>query len=225
MYCSNCGEYFPENAKFCTGCGSSLQPGHHDVQSKSANPSLIGYSPRINDPAFQKYQNASKNWALLFSLIIAAIAIIAFPIYGQVSGEMEMPYSLYYGMGIGGMFVAIALFQNFSKSRDSTWDGVVVNKRSYKKTRHDRYSDSYSTYTVYEYQVKRDNGKIYSHRTEDDDTVYNYYQIGDKVRHHKGFGYEKYDKSRDAFLFCTACASINDISDEVCFRCKCPLLK
>ncbi len=224
MYCPNCGANLPENANFCTGCGNSLQTPDHEINSQ-ASIGLIGYSPRINDPAFQKYQTASKKWAIIFSLILFVIAVIAFPIYGQVSGEMEMPYSLYYGMGIGGMFVAIALIQNISKNADSTWDGVVVNKKTYKRTRYDKNTDYHTTYTVYEYQVKRDNGKIYSHRTEDDDTVYNYYQIGDKVRHHKGFGYEKYDKSRDSFLFCTACASINDISNDVCFRCKCPLLK
>ncbi|KUG05125.1 hypothetical protein ASZ90_017446 [hydrocarbon metagenome] len=223
MYCSNCGENLPDSVKFCTECGSSLQPVSHNIQPQTT--SLIGFSPRINDPAFKKYQNASKNWALMFSLIIAVIAIIAFPIYGEVSGEMEMPYSLYYGMGIGGMFVAIALFQNIGKGLDSTWDGVVVDKRTYKKTESDRNSNTFSTHTYFEYTVKRDNGKIYTHSTKGDDTVYNYYNIGDKVRHHKGFGYEKYDKSRDTFLFCTACASINDISDEVCFRCKCPLLK
>jgi len=155
------------------------------------------------------------------------IAVIAFPVYGEISGEMEMPYSFFYGLGIGGMFVAIAFFQVISKSRDSTWDGVVVDKQIYDRRRFDNNSDSYTTYTDYEYAVRRDdNGKVYTHSTENDATVYNYYKIGDKVRHHKGLGlYEKYDKSKDTFLFCTACSSINEITDEYCFRCKCPLLK
>jgi len=61
---------------------------------------------------------------------------------------------------------------------------------------------------------------------EDDDTVYNYYQTGDRVRHHGGLNsFEKYDKSQDDIVFCNACASLNDINDEYCFRCNCPLLK
>ncbi len=224
MYCSSCGAILPEDAKFCAACGNSMQ-ARGDYNQAPASATLIGYSPRINDPAFQKYQSSSKKYALIFGLGLFAIAVIGFPIYGQVSGEMELPYSLYYGLGIGGMFLAIAMIQNISKSRDTTWDGVVVDKKKYKKTRYDKDNDYTTTYIVYEYQVKRDNGKVYTHQTRDDATVYNYYNIGDRVRHHKGFGYEKYDKSKDSFLFCTACASINELSNEYCFRCKCPLLK
>ncbi len=61
---------------------------------------------------------------------------------------------------------------------------------------------------------------------EDDDTLYNYYRIGDRVRHHAGLNsYEKYDKTRDSIIFCAACATLCDIGDDVCYRCKCPLLK
>ena len=49
---------------------------------------------------------------------------------------------------------------------------------------------------------------------EDDDTVFNYYQIGDKVRHHGGLNsIEKYDKSGDEIIFCNACTYLNDIKD------------
>ena len=185
-----------------------------------------GYSSKISDPAFDKYRKDSKRWSYLFSFIMFVGAVIGFPLYGNISGEMEMPYSLYYGLGIGGMFLAIAFFQSLSRDRDTTWDGVVVDKKISKRREHDKNSDSTSTVMVYEYKVKRDNGKTYSHQTKNSDTVYNYYNEGDKVRHHKGFlGYEKHDKSRDTFLFCTACATINDVNNEACFRCKCPLLK
>jgi len=49
------------------------------------------------------------------------------------------------------------------------------------------------------------------HQHEDYDTVFNYFDIGDKVRHHKDFdGYEKYDKSKDTImlLHCMRCNSM-----------------
>ena len=56
--------------------------------------------------------------------------------------------------------------------------------------------------------------------------LYNYFAIGDRVRHHAGLNsYEKYDKTGDAFIPCNACGTLCDMSDEICFRCKCPLLK
>ena len=61
---------------------------------------------------------------------------------------------------------------------------------------------------------------------EDDRTVFDYFQVGDRVRHHAGLNsYEKYDKSHDSIIFCNACATLCQISDDVCWRCKCPLLK
>lgn len=186
----------------------------------------VGYSSKINDPAFDKYRSDSKRWSYLFSFILFIVAVIGFPVYGNVSGEMEMPYSLYYGLGIGGMFLAIAFLQALSRDRDTTWDGVVVDKRIFKRRETDRNNDTTTTVTVFEYKVQRESGKTYTHRNNNNDTVYNYYNVGDRVRHHKGFGgYEKYDKSKDTFLFCTACATINEIKHDVCFRCKCPLLK
>ncbi|HCF70082.1 MAG TPA: hypothetical protein DER33_00560 [Syntrophomonas sp.] len=141
---------------------------------------------------------------------------------------IDNPEALLIGLGIGGMFLAIALFQSIGR-RSTTWDGVVVDKQIEEKRRkrhsgdNDYYWEQYTLFTVI---IKRDDGKIYTKSAEDDDTVFNYYQIGDKVRHHGGLNsIEKYDKSGDDIIFCNACASLNDIKDDYCFRCKCPLLK
>lgn len=185
----------------------------------------VGFSSRINDPAFDKYRSDQKRWSLLFSVGLFAVAVIAFPVYGAVSGEMEMPYSLYYGLGIGGMFVAIALVQTIARERDATWDGTVVDKRVFKRQRVDKDNDTMSTVTIYEVKIKRDDGKVVAQRNENTDVLYQYYHVGDRVRHHRGLaGYEKYDKSRDSIVFCAACATINSINEEYCHRCKCPLL-
>lgn len=226
MYCSSCGSQLIEGGRYCTVCGAEVKGKNVSSTIETEKSKLIGYSPKINDPAFYRYIKNSKRWSFVFAVILALIAVIAFPLYGEKSGELEWPLSLFYGIGIGGMFIFIAAVQTVLKASDSTWDGVVIDKKIYNRRKWDKDNDMYIDYTVYEYFVRRDNGKIYSHRTEDDMTVYNYYNIGDKVRHHKGLGlYEKYDKSKDEFLFCTACSSINEINEEYCFRCKCPLLK
>lgn len=94
----------------------------------------MGYSDRINDPKFKKYVKQSNNYAFIFSVVIAAIAIIGFYIAGEKGLEgMSNPESLYIGFGIGGMFILIALFQIFGRKRSKTWDGVVVDKTAKKK--------------------------------------------------------------------------------------------
>jgi len=190
---------------------------------------LIGFSTRINDPAFAKYIKNTNRWSAIFSLILAFAAIIGFLIYGEVSSEMDNPQALFIGMGIGGMFVIIALFQIIGRKRSKTWDGTVVDKKIEAKKRkvntgdNDYYWENYTLFTV---AIRDDKGKIHRIRTEDDDTVHNYYQIGNRVRHHAGLNsYEKYDKSNDTVIFCNACATLNNINEDYCFRCKCPLLK
>jgi hypothetical protein len=189
----------------------------------------MAYSERINDPAFAQYVKNTHRWTWIFSIAIALIAVIGFFIYGQTSAEMDNPQALYIGFGIGGMFLVIALFRSIGYRRGKTWDGVVTGKdiqdKRVKKYTSDEnyYWDVYEVYNVF---VRDEQGNTHTIRTERDDTVYNYYKIGDKVRYHGSLHtYEKYDKSQDTIIFCNACSTLHDIQDDVCARCKCPLLK
>ncbi len=235
MICSNCGAKALGNINFCTECGTSLvlvtddkvnTPGRTEPAEGSG--SLIGYSERINDPAFARYQRNTTIWAFAFSTILALVVIISFYIYGERSYEMDNPEALFIGMGIGGMFLAIALLTTISRASGSTYDAVLIDKKIEKKRRRQQSGDDYymEKYTLYTLTFKTDQGKIKTMTAEDDDTKYNYYKIGDKVRHHQGLNsWEKYDKSGDSIIFCNACGDINDINDDKCHRCYCPLLK
>lgn len=224
MRCLKCGSDLPENINFCTECGSPIS--ELSDKKEKADVRLIGYSAKISDPAFKKYIKDSKTWSYLFASILAVAVVIGFYIYGETSSEMENPEALFIGFGIGGMFLLIALFQSIGRNKGTTWDGVVIDKKIEKKKRKSGKRKSWEQYVAYTVFIKSDSGKTYVIIQEDDDTVFNYFEIGDKVRHHKGLNsYEKYDKSRDSIIFCNACGSLNEIEDDKCFRCGCPLLK
>ena len=188
-----------------------------------------GYSPKINDPAFEKYLLNTNSWSAIFSVIIAGIAVVGFFIYGETSHEMDNPQALFIGIAIGSMFVLIAVYQIISRNKDTNWDGVVAEMKTEKKQRkQNSLNNDYYVHYYIEYKVLiiDENGESHTLLFEDDDTVYNYYSVGDRVRHHKGLNsYEKYDKSNDTIIFCNACGSLNDINEDYCFRCNCPLLK
>lgn len=239
MFCSNCGAGMPENMKFCTACGAPIaatsneeindhqntQNGQPDTQNKAA---LVGYSERINDPAFTKYLRNVTSWSFIFAGILSVIVIVSFYIYGERSYEMDNPQALYIGLGIAGMFLTIALITTLFRSFDKTYDAVVIDKKVEKKRKREKDGEDYyiRKYTLYTVTFKTDKGKIINQSVEDDATKYDYYNIGDKVRHHKGLNsWEKYDKSRDSIIFCSACGSLHEITDDVCARCNCPLLK
>ena len=188
----------------------------------------VGYSDRIHDPAFKRYLRHTSYWSLLFAGILAVVVIVGSFIYGETSSEMDNPQALYIGLGIGGMFVSIALLTILGRARSRTWDGVVVDKYVRRRTRRERSGDNtYEVpYTEFGVVIRDQRGKNHTVTADDDDTLYEYYQVGEHVRHHKGLNtLEKYDKSRDSIIFCNACSSKNDIEDDKCFRCGCPLLK
>jgi hypothetical protein len=224
MNCPKCSRENPNGLNFCTGCGAAL------VAATAATSPGIGFSPRINDPAFSKYLKSSNRWAAIFSIILAIAAVVGFTIAGEKSQDMSNPNSFFIGIVIGGMFLAIAFFQIMGKRFSKTWDGVVIDKTIQNKTkRSNRGSDgSYAMerYTVYTVHLRSDDSKMHTIRSENNRTKFDYYQIGDRIRHHGGLRtYEKYDKTRDEVNFCNACSTLNNIQDEYCFRCKCPLLK
>lgn len=229
MYCKHCGTSLQENIRFCTNCGAQIDSTPNT--QPPARGGRIGYSQRIHDPAFARYLKNTNRWSALFSVILAVAAIIGFYIYGETSREMENPQALFIGLGIGGMFLLIALYTIITRKRSKTWDGVVADKTVQQKNRrqstgsgdNDYYIHYYTEYAVI---VRDERGKTHRLTAEDDRTVFDYFQVGDRVRHHAGLNsYEKYDKSRDSIIFCNACATLCQISDDVCFRCKCPLLK
>lgn len=195
----------------------------------TANQQRVGYSDRINDPFFSRYLENSARYAWIFSLILASFASFGFFLYGEFSDEMDNPEALYIGLTIGAMFLLIALVTTLSKKGGKSWDGTVCDKRVEKKKRRRKNTDMdyhMREYTLYTIDIQSEHRRKYHITSEDDDTLYRYYQIGDKVRYHGRLRtYEKYDKSNDTIIFCNACASLNDIQSEICFRCNCPLLK
>lgn len=220
MHCVNCGGNIDGGTVYCPRCGK-----RQNAETPFGTLAPVGFSVKISDPAFAAYKRKSGIWSILFALILAVIALIGFPIYGNASGEIEWPNSLYYGLGIGGMFIVIALIQILKRALDKTWDGTVENKKTYR--RREQVKGGYArTHIYYTLKVRKDSGGVKKHKWRDTPSLYDYYNTGDRVRHHKGFYYyEKYNKSQDEQIMCAACMSFIDKDEDICPMCKCPLLK
>lgn len=186
----------------------------------------MSYSNKIHDQAFDHYLHRSKNWKFQFSLIIAVLAITGFSIYGRFSNEMDNPEALQIGLVIGLMFIVIGYFSGLSKSKSTDWDGEVVDKKIKKTFKDIGYQGSKAERYIFTVFIKSEMGKTHEISAENDETVYNYYNIGDKVRYHSRLkSFEKFDKSGDPIIFCNACAFLHSIEENVCRNCGCPLLK
>lgn len=108
---------------------------------------------------------------------------------------MENPQSLFIGMGIGGMFIVIALLQILGRKRSITWDGTVEDKKVKKKTERHTYGNydvRYEDYLEYSIVIRGDSGEKHVRKAKNNDIIYNYYSVGDRVRYHAGLNsYEK----------------------------------
>ena len=176
----------------------------------------MAYSLKIHDRAFDIYLKNTKDYRFQFAFVLAIIAIAGFYLYGEISDEMENPEALYIGLGIGAMFFLIGVYSSFSGKKEKTWDGEVVEKELVEK-------EKKVEFVVY---IEDKSHKRHEIRTENDDTLYNYFKIGEKVRYHgKLKTFEKYNKLGDEIIFCNACGFMHDIEEIMCKNCGCPLLK
>lgn len=86
MFCPNCGNQLPDNAKFCVNCGTSV-----NIITESAEPDSSPYVPPYEEPYEAPYEPAvpeykpKKKLPLAIILIAAAalIAVLVFCFFGK----------------------------------------------------------------------------------------------------------------------------------------------
>lgn len=224
-FCHNCGHKIKPSDVFCTNCGVVLSGSSSDLE-RPQNNIRNGFSTKINDPRFLNYINRTKKYRKQFGFGLAVLAILGFYLYGNFSDEIDNPEALYIGLGIGSMFFLIGLFWNRSYGTESSWDGIVTNKKIEEVK--SKKSGKTNFYTVI--SIKKNNGETVDYLSDmsykKDTAIFDYYNVGDHVRYHGPLRtYEKFDKSYDEYIFCNACNYLMDINEDICSNCGCPLLK
>jgi len=226
MYCIKCGAKLPSHSETCPSCGA---PQDEKFDNDVVDETLIGFSNKIDDPAFDEHIKKSRRVTIIFGVVMALVIILG-AIIGSYFGSVDLTSgtTLFTVLFLAAMFLIVSLWIGGTKGRGRTWDGTVVDKTSARRRRSNSNSKdrSYTYYTEYVVKFKEDNGKKHKLTTQNNDLYYNYFNIGDKVRHHgKLNSYEKYDKSKDTYIICNACSAVCSISDDYCPHCGCPLLK
>lgn len=176
----------------------------------------MAYSRKIYDPAFDQYIKNTSSYRIQFAIGLAVMAVVGFYLYGRYDEGMDLSQATLVGIVIGGMFILIGVYTAYATRKEPTWDGMVVDKKILEGKGN----------TIFWVCIEKDGYYQREIRSENDATLYDYYQIGDKVRYHgKLRTYEKFDKSGDSIIFCNACSFMNYIEADECVKCGCPLLK
>jgi uncharacterized membrane protein len=224
MNCKNCGATLSGNARFCASCGADQSGGAQTGQTGGAQP-LVGYSDKINDPLIVDTLKKMSKSSMLFTLALAVAAVIGFSVAGALEvGGFALPSAFFFGLDLGGLLIVLALFQRARGKKDGTWDGVVIDKTYKEASYAERQSGDHRT--RYSVHIRREDGSV--KKLSCTEELFHYYQVGEHVRHHGGtveHVLEKYDKSGDSVIYCIVCSTKNEIQNDICRRCKSPLLK
>lgn len=218
FFCSQCGTRFKGQSKTCPNCGFNPQSATPYGDIPALGSGGIGWSDKINDPLYAKYQGSKRAYIFLFSLVL----IIGIPIVLLWTGDLALNREGTLVITVVAvMFFLIALFSIHNTKRyGEEWEGIVENKKDYVKNK-----DTIQKNVLI---VRLNNHKTKELSFSDNDVQYEYYKIGDRIKIHNKANLkaiEKYNKSRDEILFCPSCGYVCDTRDYYCQACGSPLLK
>ena len=236
-FCTECGQRLEEGVKFCPNCGNAVpaeaagkEPQNNtytpnDTQNNTPN-DTPGFSTRINDPEIQAAVNKNRRASRIFLLLFMPVPVIVAAIYARVTGEMELGQAIIGGAVVSGIILLINILIGMSHSAKHSYEAVVIDKRyEYEHKTNDSTANEY----VYKTIVRTTDGhkKVIRETSHIPRSAYEYLRVGDRFRYHPqlAYPYEKYDKSKDGFVYCACCMAKNDLSGDRCVKCGVPLLK
>jgi preprotein translocase subunit YajC len=241
--CASCGAQMPSDADFCISCGAAkgskaaapppTQGGAACAPQPSANiyaqqsAGLVGFSDYCNHPEILAAAKGNKKFSIGCMWILTLVPLIGFPIAGLLIDELPFGEAVIIGVGIAVVMLIFNLIA-LRRQKKPMWEGVVVQQYSKERSEHrGGEDDNHRTYTEYTTVINTDAGKkktIVEKGSGRD--MYDYLSVGDRVRFHPTFGtYEKYDKSKDRYIYCNVCSMMNPIQNDRCKRCNNLLFK
>ncbi len=228
MFCKKCGSALSADARFCPGCGSlnvANAPQTNSGVNQYPQQRYVGWTSKHIDPTVIRRAEKNKKTAWAFTIFLTVAFPIGFILAGLLMDDLPLNEAVIIGVCLGFLMLIIGIIRT-SKMKSGVWEGTVTDKRHKRKMDNSQDDNVVSHKTIYTIIVAEDNGKQHKLNYTDNTAMYNYFNIGDRIRCHMSFGtYEKFDKSRDNSIFCNVCGKVNDISQDLCISCRLPLFK
>lgn len=195
----------------------------------------IGFSKVVFEPRFKNFYEKNIRKKIFLNFLIVLMPFFILVSASLLANVIPLGYALKVSLVISSIILILSLFIWFISSKAKSWDGEVISKHEeerektvkYGSGKHARYERV--SYTVYVIQVLLDSEDSYNIVYETDTVEGKYYyenfNEGDRIRYHgKLHYYEKYDKSKDTFVLCPFCKTVNYIKSSKC-ECGAPLIK
>lgn len=195
----------------------------------------IGFSKVVYEPRFKNFYEKDIRKKIILNFLIVLMPFFILVSASLLANVIPLGYALKVSLVISSIILILSLFIWFISSKAKSWDGEVISKHEEEREKtvrhgsgkHARYERV--SYTVYVIQVLLDSEDSYNIVYETDTVEGKYYyenfNEGDRIRYHgKLHYYEKYDKSKDTFVLCPFCKTVNYIKSSKC-ECGAPLIK
>ena len=232
-FCTECGQRLGEGVKFCPNCGKAVSATRQEPQNTPYTPNNTphytpnytpGFSTRIHDPEIKAALSKNRRNSRIFLLLFLPVPVIVACIYALVTGEMELDQAFVGGAAVSGIILVINLLIGLSNSAKRSYEAVVIDKREEYASARDE-----DRRTVYKTIVRTTDGhkKVIEDTSHIPSSAYEYLCVGDRFRYHPqlAYPYEKFDKSKDGFVYCVCCMTKNELYEDRCTKCGVPLLK
>ena len=220
IYCNNCGTQLDGAVGFCPNCGAPVSAG----LPAAPGPGSAGYSRLIDADEVRKALKKNKRIGNIAVFVFVLLPFIGFVIYGAVSDKMDIGKAAVYGLILTGIFAFVSVIVALKHKLTKPFEGVVADKKITHRamTADSRSGRSRTKYTV---RIECEDGK--RRKKEVSIPVYEYLQIGDRVRYLPQFPqpFEKYDKRADGAVLCMFCSKKNPLSETHCKFCHNLLIK
>ena len=218
MYCPNCGALLLDDAKTCDRCGAAIETAR---PGKRLAP---GYAQNIDAEPVLAALKKQNRITVIASAVLIVLPLIVFMIYGALASPMTIGAAIAMGIFISFVIALVVIITTLKRKLGKPFEGTVADK---KHVRHSGVGRSRKTRSRSQWYICIDCDDGKRRKKDATSTVYNYLQIGDRVRYLPQFPqpFEKYDKSRDAEIPCMFCGKMNPPENETCSACKNPMVK
>ena len=214
MLCPRCNREVAEGTKTCPICHFHFQENVSYQREE-----LIGYSPKIKIIEAHGKRQKQQSRFVFVGYFVAVAALIGIPLLNFFTGKSVLAGVLT-GLVIAAFFSLFASLQVRNNRFDRTYDAEIADKDIEKQQHKNK------TLIYCKLNLKKDNGSTHWLTLPPGAGPSSYYNVGDRVRHHKGFLYpEKFDKSKDDRCICVNCGTVNSMKNDVCAECGITLLK
>ena len=229
IICKNCNAQLDDSERVCRYCGAPVVPAADTpfyVPPAPMDPALgaAGYSGLVDSEEVIAALKKNRRVTNIITVVFDLLPIAGFLIYGLVSDKMDVGKAAVYGLIVTAIFILISVISAIRHRLAKPFEGTVTDKKVSRQVTHTA-NDSTRSRTKYTVRIDCDDGK--RRKKEVNLSVYDYLQIGDRVRYLPKFPqpFEKYDKRPDGAVLCMFCSRMNPLNNTACEFCHKPLIR